>query len=88
MRHPFGLNVKIVLRRNFILALILLNVPALCYVYYKLNLLNYAWYNRAHRSVLHCHTSGEDMKALISLTKDLHETLLQLNVTHWLAYGR
>ncbi len=88
MRHSFGLNVKIVLRRNFILTLFLLNVPVLCYVYYKLNLLNYAWYNRAHRSILHCHTAPEDMEALINLSKDLHNTLRVLNVTHWLAYGR
>ena len=88
MSYPLGRNVKLVLRRNFILALFLLNIPVVCYVYYKLNLLNYAWYNRAHRSVLHCHITPEDMDDLINLSKDLHRTLTDLNVTHWLAYGR
>ena len=88
MRHPFGLSVRIALRRNFILALFILNIPVICYVYYKLNLLNYAWYNRAHRSSLHCHTTHEDMNALIHLANELHKTLQDLNVTHWLAYGR
>jgi hypothetical protein len=88
MKNLFGRNVKLVLRKNFILLLFLLNLPVLCYVYYKLNLLNYAWYNRSHRSVLHCHTAPQDMKALINLSKDLHNTLTDLNVTHWLAYGR
>ena len=87
MKYPLARIVKLVLRRNFILALFLLNVPVLCYVYYKLNLVNYAWYNRAHRSVQHCHTTPEDMDDLINLSKDLHSTLTDLNVTHWLAYG-
>ena len=87
-RRPAALYISLVMRRNFILALLLLNVPIVCYVYYKLNLLNYAWYNRVHRSVLHCHTTPEDMEALINLSKDLHNALNALNVTHWLAYGR
>ena len=88
MRNFFRLRVKTTLRRNFILALFLFNIPVICYVYYKLNLLNYAWYNTAHRSVLHCHTETKDMEALIALSKDLHDALKALNVTHWLAYGR
>lgn len=88
IRHRLGVNVRIILRRNFILSLFLLNLPVLGYVYYKLNLLNYAWYNRAHRSVLHCGTAREDMTALIHLSKQLHKSLNALNVTHWLAYGR
>lgn len=88
MRNTFGRNLEIVMRRNFILGLFLVNVPLLCYVYYRLNLVNYAWYNHSHRSTLHCSTPRNDMKNLIKLAKDLHSILAALNVTHWLAYGR
>lgn len=90
MKDCLGLvyvNTKLFIRRNFVLTLVLVNVPIVCYIYYKLNLVNYAWYNRSHRSTLHCRTPTEDMKDLMELSRDLHFILDELNVTHWLAYG-
>lgn len=79
---------KVLVQRNFVIILVIFNIPLLCYIYYKLNLLNYAWYNRSHRFTLHCRTPPEDMDALMDLSRDLHFVLKKLNITHWLAYGR
>lgn len=77
--------ISLLVQRNFIFAIIIVNMPVVCYIYYKLNLVNYAWYNR--RSAMHCRTPPEDMNKLIELSRDLHYSLVKLNITHWLAYG-